>query len=168
MAVSRIVSASEGRGKKPRPESPMEAPIHIGELSEFVAYALKRAQLRVFDDFIQCTATLQLTPAQFAVLMLIESNPGHNQTEIASTLGILRPNFVALLDDLESRGWCLRSRSDSDRRSHILTLTETGRGVLDRAKKLVRLRHEARLSEVLGEDNRQSLLTMLGRIAREF
>jgi hypothetical protein len=49
---------------------------------------------------------------------------GRNQTEIASTLGILRPNFVALLDELESRDLCVRSRSSNDRRSHILRLTE--------------------------------------------
>ena len=76
--------------------------LKLGELSELLGYALKRAQLRVFDDFIRCVAPLQLTPAQFSVLLLIERNPGRNQTEIASTLGILRPNFVSMLDALES------------------------------------------------------------------
>jgi len=170
MAMSRTVSAVP-KGKKlsriSRTATPA-GPIRIGELSDFVGYSLKRAQLRIFDDFIRCAATLQLTPAQFSVLMLVEINPGRNQTEIASTLGILRPNFVTLLDDLEGRGLCLRSRSNSDRRSHILTLTEKGRGVLARARKLIRARHEARLSELLGEENRQLLLTMLGKIAREF
>jgi len=40
-------------------------------------------------------APLQLTPAQFSVLLLLDKNPGRNQTEIANTLGILRPNFVS-------------------------------------------------------------------------
>lgn len=57
----------------------------------------------MFENFLRCMASLQLTPAQFSVLLLVEKNPGRNQTEIASTLGILRPNFVALLDNLESR-----------------------------------------------------------------
>lgn len=122
----------------------------------------------MFEDFLRCVAPVQLTPAQFSVLLLLDNNPGRNQTEIANTLGILRPNFVAMLDALEGRGLCQRTRSPSDRRSHILILTDKGRATLARAKKLVATRHEARLSELLGEDNRVALLAMLGKIAHEF
>src|SRR6201996_3007300 len=96
--------------------------LQLGELSELLGYSLKRAQLRIFDDFLRCVAPLQLTPAQFSVLLLLDRNPGRNQTEIAATLGILRPNFVAMLDGLESRDLCARMRSTNDRRSHILVL----------------------------------------------
>ncbi len=140
----------------------------LGELSELLGYALKRAQLRVFEDFLQCVAPLQLTPAQFSVLLLVDRNPGRNQTEIASALGILRPNFVAMLDALESRDLCMRRRSANDRRSHILVLTEKGRVTLARAKKLVATKHEARLNELLGAADRDALLTMLDRIAGDF
>ena len=173
MAVSRTASTAAVKAKKRVPAvrartiSPA-APIRIGDLSDFLGYSLKRAQLRIFDDFIGCVAALQLTPAQFSVLMLVEANPGRNQTEIASTLGILRPNFVAMLDELESRDLCVRVRSNSDRRSHILKLTDKGRAVLSRARKLIETRHEARLKDLLGEDNRTLLLAMLGKIVKEF
>ncbi|NGX95304.1 MAG: MarR family transcriptional regulator, partial [Candidatus Afipia apatlaquensis] len=72
------------------------------------------------------------------------------------------------LDELESRDLCVRVRSSSDRRSHILKLTDKGRAVLSRARKLIETRHEARLKDLLGEDNRALLLAMLGKIAREF
>ena len=101
-------------------------------------------------------------------MLLLDRNPGRNQTEIASTLGILRPNFVSMLDALESRDLCARMRSPSDRRSHILVLTDKGRAVLTRAKKLVATRHEARLNELLGPANRVALLGMLSKIATEF
>ncbi|MBN8961115.1 MAG: MarR family transcriptional regulator [Rhizobiales bacterium] len=142
--------------------------IKMGELSELLGYSLKRAQLRIFDDFIRCVASLNLTPAQFSVLLLIDRNPGRNQTEIANTLGILRPNFVAMLDSLESRELCVRVRSANDRRSHILMLTDNGRTILARAKKLVATKHEARLNEVLGPANRAALLGMLATLARDF
>jgi len=87
------------------------ATLQLGELSELLGYSLKRAQLKVFEDFLNCVAPLQLTPAQFSVLLLLDRNPGRNQTEIANTLGILRPNFVAMLDGLESRDLCARMRS---------------------------------------------------------
>jgi len=142
--------------------------LQLGELSELLGYSLKRAQLKVFEDFLRCVAPLQLTPAQFSVMLLLDNNPGRNQTEIANTLGILRPNFVAMLDGLESRDLCARIRSTNDRRSHILVLTDKGRAVLARAKKLVAAKHEARLNELLGPANRAALLAMLGKIASEF
>jgi DNA-binding MarR family transcriptional regulator len=142
--------------------------LHLGELAELLGYSLKRAQLKVFEDFLRCVAPLQLTPAQFSVLLLLDRNPGRNQTEIANTLGILRPNFVSMLDALESRGLCARMRSTNDRRSHILGLTDKGRAVLARAKKLVASKHEARLNELLGPANRVALLEMLSKIAAEF
>jgi DNA-binding MarR family transcriptional regulator len=142
--------------------------LQIGELAELLGYSLKRAQLKVFDDFLRCMAPLQLTPAQFSVLLLLDRNPGRNQTEIANTLGILRPNFVSMLDALESRDLCTRMRSSNDRRSHVLMLTEKGRNTLARAKKIVASKHEARLIEVLGRDNHAALLGMLATIARDF
>jgi DNA-binding MarR family transcriptional regulator len=142
--------------------------LQLGELSELLGYSLKRAQLRIFEDFLRCVEPLQLTPAQFSVLLLLDRNPGRNQTEIANTLGILRPNFVAMLDGLESRDLCARIRSANDRRSHILVLTDKGRAVLARAKKLISTKHEARLNELLGPANRAALLSMLTKIAQEF
>ena len=144
------------------------AGLQLGELAELLGYSLKRAQLKVFEDFLRCVAPLQLTPAQFSVLLLLDRNPGRNQTEIANTLGILRPNFVSMLDALESRGLCARMRSTNDRRSHILVLTDKGRAVLSRAKKLVATKHEARLNALLGPANRVALLEMLSKIANEF
>jgi len=99
---------------------------------------------------------------------LTESLVDRPWREIASTLGILRPNFVAMLDGLESRELCVRMRSTSDRRSHVLVLTDKGRAMLARAKKLVAGKHEARLDELLGSANRAALIAMLTRIANEF
>src|SRR5260221_11741449 len=141
--------------------------LQMGELSELLGYSLKRAQLKVFEDFLRCVAPLQLTPAQFSVLLLLDKNPGRNQTEIANTLGILRPNFVAMLDGLESRDLCARMRSTNDRRSHLLRLTDKGRALLTSAKKLVAAKHEARLNELLGPANRAALQALLAPIAQE-
>src|ERR1700722_8905659 len=167
MTVSRTATDGAKTRRASRKEAE-DAAIELGELSEMLGYPLKRAQLKIFEDFLRCMAPLQLTPAQFSVLLLLERNPGRNQTEIANTLGILRPNFVAMLDGLESRDLCARIRSTNDRRSHVLMLTDKGRAVLARAKKLVAAKHEARLNELLGPTNRAALLEMLTKIAREF
>ena len=167
MTVSRA-AAGAVKAQRPARKQAEGAGIELGELSELLGYTLKRAQLKIFEDFLRCMAPLQLTPAQFSVLFLLDRNPGRNQTEIANTLGSLRPNFVAMLDGLESRELCARVRSVNDRRSHHLVLTDKGRAVLSRAKKLVTAKHEARLNELLGANNRAALVAMLARIANEF
>lgn len=167
-AASDTVKPSRLGGKETVESAVENAALQLGELSELLGYSLKRAQLKLFEDFLRCVAPLQLTPAQFSVLLLLDKNPGRNQTEIANTLGILRPNFVAMLDGLESRDLCARMRSTNDRRSHILVLTDKGRAVLARAKKLVASKHEARLNELLGAEGRVALLEMLSKIAMEF
>ena len=167
-AATDAVKPSRAGGKESVDGGAENAGLQMGELAELLGYSLKRAQLKVFEDFLRCVAPLQLTPAQFSVLLLLDKNPGRNQTEIANTLGILRPNFVSMLDALESRDLCARMRSTNDRRSHILVLTDKGRAVLARAKKLVASKHEARLNELLGSANRVALLEMLSKIAAEF
>ena len=167
--TAAVDSAKVSRPARKQTEGSTESTaLQLGELSELLGYTLKRAQLKVFEDFLRCVAPLELTPAQFSVMLLLDKNPGRNQTEIANTLGILRPNFVAMLDGLENRDLCARIRSANDRRSHILVLTDKGRTVLGRAKKLVAAKHEARLNELLGPANRAALLSMLATIAREF
>ena len=167
MTVSRTATGAAKAARSALKEAE-RAPIELGELSEMLGYALKRAQLTIFEDFLRCVAPLQLTPAQFSVLLLLDRNPGRNQTEIANTLGILRPNFVAMLDGLESRELCARVRSVNDRRSHHLVLTDKGKATLARAKKLVAAKHEARLDELLGSSNRAALVALLTKIALEF
>src|ERR1700753_4040647 len=167
MTVSRTATDGAKAQRASRKEAD-NAAIELGELSEMLGYPLKRAQLKIFEDFLRCMAPLQLTPAQFSVLLLLEKNPGRNQTEVAGALNILRPNFVAMLDGLESRGLCNRARSATDRRSHVLSLTEKGRAALVRARKIIASKHEARLGALLGSADRAALLRILTKIAQEF
>src|ERR1700739_254371 len=167
-AAVDVAKASRAARKESADDVTEGSALQLGELAELLGYSLKRAQLKVFEDFLHCVAPLQLTPAQFSVLLLLDKNPGRNQTEIANTLGILRPNFVAMLDGLESRDLCARMRSTNDRRSHILMLTDKGRAVLARAKKLVATKHEARLNELLGPADTAALFAMPTKSAQEF
>ena len=84
-----------------------------------VGYLLRRAQMAVFEDFARRFAALDLTPAQFSTLVAIGDNPGKRQSDIAAALGVQRPNFVAMMDELERRGarraGALRRRSSRQR-----------------------------------------------------
>jgi DNA-binding MarR family transcriptional regulator len=137
--------------------------VDIGPLAGKVGYALRRAQLAVFDEIIAAFAELDLRPAQYSVLVLLEHAPGLKQSEVAAALGIQRANFVALFDGLQRRGLARRSPTPNDRRSYALYLTAAGEGVLAHAARL-EAEHEAQLDARLGAGGRQQLLKLLGQL----
>ena len=154
-----------------RPSKPLEdaaetdiAPeaggIDLGPLPRLAGYALRRAQLAVFEDFIATLADLDLRPAQYSVLLVVERNPGSTQTAVAAALGIQRANFVALIDGLEAKGLARRAPSPNDRRSYALELTPLGVETLQRAHLLV-AEHDARIIARLGADRSMPLIDML-------
>ena len=132
-------------------------------LSGHVGYALRRAQIVIFADFNRELQGLDLRPGQFAVLMLIEQNPGASQSNVSAALGIQKANFVATIADLEARGLVRRRRSSADARTYLLTLTPRGRELLQGAAALQSL-HEMRVIEQLGPEGRLQLLGLLERL----
>jgi DNA-binding MarR family transcriptional regulator len=132
----------------------------IGVLNDHLGYFARRLQVWVFQDFIRALAPIDISPAQYSVLVVIATNPGLSQADIADTLGIERARLVRLLDRLEKRGLTRRLDSRVDRRSHALRLTDRGRRTLKRAMALAAA-HEARLVEKLGVEQHRSLLEML-------
>jgi DNA-binding MarR family transcriptional regulator len=138
----------------------------LGSLAGLIGYALRRAQLAVFDETIRSVADLDLRLAQVSVLAVVGHRPGLKQTEVAAALGIQRANFVALIDSLEERGLARRAPDPSDRRRHALHLTAEGERVLAQATARVAA-VEARLAAKLGPHGREELLAMLWRLARD-
>ncbi|NMG40309.1 MarR family transcriptional regulator [Chelativorans sp. ZYF759] len=136
----------------------------IPEMGAIVGYMLRRAQLAVFQDFIESFAKLKLRPAEFSVLAIMARQPGLKQSEIAEKLGIKRANFVSLMDGLEQRGLAERRKSEHDKRSHALHLTENGRQFVNRMIDVWN-RHEGRVIEQLGgPEGKAQLIGLLERI----
>ena len=72
-----------------------------------------------------------LPEAQVAVLRALRSSPSMTPAELAERLGLARPTVSNLLRDLEAAALVTRARSEVDRRSVILTITEQARDVQD-------------------------------------
>ena len=139
-------------------------PLDLSALTTVVGYPLRRAQLAVFDDFNRRFAALKLSPAQFSALATIGANPGRKQSEIAAALGIQRPNFVAMMDELERRGLAERLRTPADRRSRALALTAAGQALVARARR-VQAEQEKEIEKLIGRENRALLIAALTRLA---
>ena len=168
MAAKLAKLPSQARNEFEPPEeaeaAPNAAPIKLAHLADIVGYPLRRAQIAVFEDFARRFQPLDLTPAQYSTLSAIGDNPGRKQSEIAAALGILRPNFVAMMDELERRGLAERTRSGVDRRSNALALTPAGGALLSRAR-VVQGEQEAAIDQIIGHGERQALVETLRKLA---
>jgi DNA-binding MarR family transcriptional regulator len=135
----------------------------MGKMHGYLGYLLRRAQMLAYADFIAELAELNLSPGQFGVLTVIDTNPGLRQSEISAALGIQKTNFVAVLNEFERRGLAVRRPATGDRRSYALHLTTAGKALLRRAR-AAQARHEARLVEPLAERERAQLLGLLAKL----
>lgn len=139
------------------------ASVELGVLNKHLGYFVRRLQVWVFQDFIRTLATIDISPAQFSVLVVIGANRELSQAELAATLGIERARMARVLQLLERRGLVKRRPSASDSRSNALALTTAGRTALGRAKSLA-AQHESRLIQGLGAERHADLI----RTMREF
>ncbi len=131
--------------------------IELDLLNQRLGYFVRRAQVWIFQDFIGRLASIDISPAQFSVLVVVDANRGLSQAELAGTLGIERARLVRLLHRLEQRGLIQRLPSSADGRRHALRLTRDGQRVLARAKALSD-EHEAGLAKRFGPERYQLLL----------
>ena len=143
----------------PRARKPRRV-IELDVLNTHLGYALRRAQVWVFQDFIRTLSVIDNRPAQYSVLAVIGANPGLSQAELADRLAIERARLVHMLDHLQKRGLTERLPSPTDRRTHALQLTKDGQKLLKRAKALA-ARHEARLTEKMGAGAREQVMDLL-------
>jgi len=152
------VSASPGGG------TPLPEPgIDLGPLSVSVGYGLQRAQLAVRSAVVDALAQVDLSPGRFAVLNVIDRNPGVSQVDAGAALGIQPTNVTPLLRDLEKRGLIARQTSPRSRRTKMLELTPAGRRCLGRALRL----HQAveqRIARSLGSKRRELLVKCLEQL----
>jgi DNA-binding MarR family transcriptional regulator len=137
--------------------------MNFGPLADYVGYALRRAQIASVAGFLDAMKEVDLRPTQFAVLILIQENPGVRQIEVCAALGLQKANFVPLLNELQRRGLAIRKEGVPDRRSSALHLTEYGEAVLRRAREL-HTKWEEQLVARLGASGRDQLLELLKKL----
>lgn len=136
--------------------------VHLGPLTDFVGYLVRRAQIAVFTDFMDALREVDLKPTQFGVLTVIHYNPGLRPSEVCAALDIQKTNFVSLLNELERRALVVRRAAGSDRRSYALYLTSQGEALLRRGNAL-QVAIEAQYQAKLGKDGREEFLRLLHR-----
>jgi DNA-binding MarR family transcriptional regulator len=137
-----------------------------GEIPRSGSAAFLLAQLGAYasGQFAKRLEPLGLTPAHAGIFRIMAANPGLSQQELAAKLGMYASRLVAVIDDLEKRGFIERQPSNSDRRLYALHLTKAGKEQLSAIGAIAR-EHGRDLLEALSDEERSTLTALLDRVA---
>ncbi|SEB87522.1 transcriptional regulator, MarR family [Pseudomonas saponiphila] len=149
----------------PPANAEVQAPLDSA-LDELIGYAMRRAQLKLFQNLIGRLSTHDLRPAQFSALAIIDSNPGLMQADLARALAIEPPQVVPLLNKLESRALAVRVRCKPDKRSYGIFLSKTGETLLKELKQIA-AQSDVDATSALSTEEREELLRLLKKVYQD-
>jgi DNA-binding MarR family transcriptional regulator len=146
------------------PEKAVSAPteIQLGPLDEYIAFHLRQAQNASFKAFKRRTGDPELRPGWYAVLALIDVNPGITPILLSRASGRDKSTLTPVLRDLTHRHLIRRMPVAGDKRSYALALTDAGREKLATLANNAAV-HDAKLDKIAGA-KKGELLAILRRI----
>lgn len=110
--------------------------VDTGFLESLLGYNARRAALAVIEVFLERMAQFELKPVDFSVLSVVAHNPGITSRQLCTTLGILPPNLVGMVNALEKRELLLREPHPRDGRAMALHLTPSGEKLVRDAERV--------------------------------
>lgn len=132
-------------------------------LESLVGYNARRATLVIIELFLQRMAVYDLRPVDFSVVSLIVHNPGITSRQLCSTLGVLPPNLVGMVNQLEKRGLIAKRPHPSDGRATGLHPTASGQALMQEAEKTA-LELEIEATSGLSAAERKTLIRLLKKV----
>ena len=150
--------------KKPnRKSAPRRDSVDLGWLQSSVTFHLRSAQDKSFRTMTRRTQAKPWRSGVFSILVVIQQNPGINQTQLSSAIGRDKSSLTDTLLALDEEGLVTRVRTSSDRRSNGLSLTASGEALLRKLWPGAKS-HEATLRRVLGPKDSGHFVKLLQRI----
>src|SRR3954452_8373141 len=104
-------------------------------LGDYTGFLMNWCAVRSRSEFARELDAVGLRPPQFAVLSVIDAEPGLTQQALVEATGIDPSTMVQLLHGLEQAGSPERRPYATDRRRLSVHLTANGRAVLGCARK---------------------------------
>ena len=99
---------------------------------------------------------------EFTTLAMLRDHSPIPQQELGELLCVDANNLVLLLNDLESREFALRRRDPSDRRRHLVEITDEGLRAFDTAEKGIESVEDDVLA-LLSDEERGQLRELLAK-----
>jgi DNA-binding MarR family transcriptional regulator len=120
------------------------------------AFVLAQVGAHAGQKFGERQSGLNLAPAHAGILRILGRTPAITQQALADALGMVASRLVALIDELEERGWAERRENEEDRRRYALHLTAKGRSTPEAIGRVAR-EHQQALLKSLSNDEQQLL-----------
>lgn len=137
--------------------------VALGRLGEALGFRFRRVQNKLARDFAANTAPWKLRSGMFSSLEIIAANPGISQAMLSTEVGLDKSAVVPLVDDLERRGWVVRTRSQADRRRNHLSITDAGKAELDALARMM-VETESTVLAVLTDAERAMISVALDKV----
>ncbi len=115
---------------------------------------------RAFDDAL---AEAGGSVPVWLVLISLKSQRLHNQRELAAAVGIREATLTHHLNAMDERGLISRRRDPSNRRVHLVELTDAGESAFDRLRSAA-TDFDKRLRAGLSDEDIDLLAGLLGRL----
>jgi DNA-binding MarR family transcriptional regulator len=154
--------ARRGTPSQPKAARAVEQ-VDTGYLEGLLGYNARRAALAVIEVFLDRMAPYDLRPVDFSVLSLVRHNPGITSRQLCTTLGILPPNLVGMVNALQKRNLIERIPHPHDGRAMGLHLTAAGERLMRDAEKTA-AELEADVSARLTPAESKTLLRLLKKV----
>lgn len=159
-----MTRSSTAQRQAPAIEQRAPGDIDLGWLGGTVGFYLRTAQEAAFHAYARRAGNAGARPWRFAILALIDVNPGLTQAALARALRRDTSSLTPALDDLSRRGFVIRERVEDNRRSYSLTLTPAGRRAMRELMKIA-AEHEREVDRLVGRGDRARFIRTLQRIA---
>ena len=141
---------------------PGESEVHLGALGCNIAFHLRLAQDASFRAFKRHTGESDLRPGWYAVLTLINANPGITPMVLSRASGRDKSTLTPILRDLIRHRLVEQAPMPNDRRSYTLVLTSEGEDRLARLTAHAEA-HDRQIDELVGA-RKKELIELLRRI----
>lgn len=127
-------------------------------------HLLRRCHQIAVAIFLDECSIYDLTPLQFAVLIVLSEQGSQDQVTLGGEIALDRTTITVVVRKLEERGLLVRDKSGRDQRSKIVSITPKGQALLDEVLPAV---HEAqlRIMAPLSTEESAQLLTLLNKLA---
>lgn len=132
-------------------------------LRHLTGYQLRRTTSAAMPGVNKVLEKYGLRRSTYSSLVVIVSNPGLNQGQLADALAIERPNVVQIVDQLEKAQLVRRAKSPEDRRAYSLQPTPKGCDLQNQATEALE-RFEAVLTQGLSHEDIATLHRILKTI----
>ncbi|ORM70811.1 MarR family winged helix-turn-helix transcriptional regulator [Pantoea rwandensis] len=104
------------------------------QLDQQLCFALYSANLAMHKVYRQLLAQLEITYPQYLVMLVLWQQDDVTVSEIGEQLFLDSATLTPLLKRLESAGLLRRQRSRQDERQVVVTLTDEGRALREKAQ----------------------------------